>query len=155
MPFFTLRLSLLNLHLQFCRWLSSKWHIVGLVQFNDRDKSAETFVLRFKSQPLPFCPSICQSCIVSRIIFQTDRPHYSCIEVSCNVLILQNTEVRSRTSVGIHAGRVNAICFIFTNQRISRNNSSLWAEESTIEILDEIVLKSRTNDITTATEPSN
>jgi hypothetical protein len=110
--------------------------------------------LRFKTQPIPLPPSVCDSGVVAAIIGQVYWPHYTGIEVRSYILILQSSEVRAIACVGIHRGREGTSGLVCSDNTVVGDNTCGTTQEGPIMVLNKIVLKTSAHDITTTTKPA-
>jgi hypothetical protein len=63
------------------------------MQFDDRNKSAQSHIQRFTSIPLPLFPSIGLRGPIASVKPQINRPHDSLIEIGRDTFIFQDSKI--------------------------------------------------------------
>ena len=111
-------------------------------------------ILRLTSEPVPLPPSVGVGCVVRPISVQRNRPHDPSFEIGSHTLVLEGGKVLTVAHVCIHIGDKRAARFVKTNNAVVRHNGSLETEEGAVEVLDEIVLVARAEDVPTTAEPA-
>jgi hypothetical protein len=148
------RSAFLDLELH-SHWRHSRaCQIINIVQFDKRNKPAETTIQGLFTCPLPLTPSIGHCSVSSPIVSKVHRPHDTGVEIWCNRLISKDCEVCPPADVSVHGRGMGAIGFVGADDCIIGNNRAPESEESAVPINDKIVAATSADYVSASTEPA-